>query len=233
MEIQEPLLKMLIFQARFEPSPRFADLRGALVERLRMEAGVPHWSWGDIVEVANESRSIIAAASSRDLRVRTEFSVDAEEFKVLVSKCARATFETLKVESVAFVGVRCYWVAAVESFEDLRDRLVERLGGNNAGIDLVGQPVSDAGWVYEFFDQNPKHMLRFGPMKREQAIGLNLFSEANKDLIPVEFLFVDVDSVFSDVAMATEAAVAKMEEHCELGTRIGAEVTARLALLAQ
>jgi hypothetical protein len=125
---------------------------------------------------------------------------------------------------VSALNVHTVGVAPADSFELVRDRVVDRFLGDAArGLrGAAGAPLSDVGWSAEFGDPNRKIAVRFGPMQGEQLE--ELLQEQDPDS-PPNMLFLDVDS---DVRIgersapdAIESWIRAVESHRTMTTRMG------------
>ncbi len=226
MELQEFSILAAIGQVRYPLSSRYPSARGQLLEEVIDAFAFPTWGWGDeFLNFHNEDRSLTLIAGGRESRAQFMRVEDIETVIDTSTRLFALALERFNVQQVDFVGARTFWAAAVDSFEDLRDALVGQLGSSTfaAMIDAAAQPVSDAGWVLEFHDKDPKHSLRFGPMKREQAVA-QFVPDAKLEDLPASFLFLDVDRVYNDEQQDAQVAVKRWEQSFRKNVELAGEI---------
>jgi hypothetical protein len=199
MELQELSLLSIYGQLRYQLRPRFPDVRGAFIEELTAVLDLPHWGWGDeALTLWDEERTLSLLAGGREARAQFSRVEDTEKAVEMATTHFSMTLSRFGVQEVEFVGARTFWAAPVDSFDELRDSMLGRLGSDSFADTLkaVGRPVSDVGWVVEFHGENPQHSLRVGPMTREQAVAQHI-PDAKLEDLPENFLFVDLDRFYS------------------------------------
>jgi hypothetical protein len=231
LELQEILLRGIIVQLRFAVTPRFPDIRGRLIEELSEILELPEWGWGDNVFLTTVDRSVTVFASSRELRVNFEEVEDAEEHFAFAKQFFDHAGGMLGVKAVEFVGVRTFWIGAVDSFDELHKWLLDRLAASAQDVlSIVSQPPTDTGWVFEFHKEDPKHTLRVGPMTNDQAVQLGLFVQESRVRLPAEFLFIDLDRVNNEDKLDWPAAQSRWEATFRKNLEIGEKIAASLSL---
>ena len=231
MELQELSLISLVGQLRFAPSPLYPDVRGRLIRELGEGLSLPHWGWGDeVVNLHNEPRTWTLIAGHKEARVQFSRVEDVDAILDVSSQFFRRALNLLEVSEVAFVGVRTFWAAAVDSFEELKDSMLSSLGSPalHALVEATGTPTSDLGWAVECHGQNPRHMFRFGPMKREQA-SAQAMPNAPVDDLPESFLFLDLDRNYheqtDEPALAVERWVKSAGRNLEIADEMSKLLT--------
>jgi len=107
----------------------------------------------------------------------------------------RKGLELLQPGSLDVVTITSLDVAAVESFEELRDRMHEVLVSDFSGLSkAVGYDIGDTAWVLEFGQGDTTGRVQFGPMRSEELparLKIPRFDDA-----PPNMLGVFVDLVF-------------------------------------
>ena len=77
--------------------------------------------------------------------------------------------------------------------------------------DAISGHVSDLGWVFEYRDHSPEHVVRVGPMRVEQLLE-QVFGSRKRDLFPEQFLYVDMDRIHrGDGIIPADEAVTRAE----------------------
>jgi hypothetical protein len=227
VEVQELACKALIANVRFRLSPLFADNRGALIQRLGELLGTNEFGWTETgVQVFTADKKDLFTVSGRDLVATCEHFEDQEEAARKIRVFVAAMLDALQVERYQFLGVRTHWIAPTDSFNELRDALIDKIGGGRAVLnEVAGKPVTDVGWVFEFHGEDPRITVRVGPMKPEQAIAMQVFRVDDTSLYPPEFLFLDIDRVLADTEQPADDALRKLdralEHNVELAGRFG------------
>jgi hypothetical protein len=202
-----------------------------LISALRSRLEAEQWGYGGgEVEVYRDDRTWTAAVSSRDTRLITEQITDVSAIASVVNDVTSAVCDLLDVRGdYSFLGIRTQWVAAVDSFDELRDRMADRLGGSLSSVfSVVDQPLTDAGWVWEFHGVDPKYSVRFGPMTREQGLQV-YFYEVNEERVPLEFLFVDFDRVINEQPVSRHRSEQVWADDLRASISVAEQVAAGLA----
>jgi hypothetical protein len=226
VELQELSLKTVWTQLRFRPSSRIADIRGQIAEELSKAHELPEWGWGeDVAHVFSSDRTTNLIVTGRELRAGFDKIERLDDLRQTITSFLSYGLDVLGVEEVMFLGVRSYWLAAVDSFDELRDWLIASFSGGAAPLlEALGDSPTDAGWVYEFHKQDPKQRLQFGPMKQAQLVEGVLTTDSSEG-IPPEFLFVDMDRVYNDkpteVGRVIERWSDSFQRTLDLGERLG------------
>ncbi|HXA54017.1 MAG TPA: hypothetical protein VNV37_03990 [Solirubrobacteraceae bacterium] len=233
MELQDFAPHLLVTQlVCTNPSAAVIDQRGKWIATLRDEFGA--------TEFAAEGAAVEAFSDDRreQYRVGTAQVVGSienfDEIKAAGDKLGRfveRALDRLERPHVAQVRVRTFELAATDSFAELRDALGDALGTPRGELaDIVGRPMTDAGWVLEFMGGSPLITLRFGPMKASQ---IKTFLRDQRDSqYPGEFLFLDVDYVQTgedlDPAQAVERLATSIESNRRLVHRVAKWLTEKL-----
>ncbi len=226
MEIQEFAPHMLLTQLVFKTqTPAIIDQRGALMAMCREEFD------------AGEANSELAAVEAFSEDKREQYRIGTaqvvasyENFDELdvagekLSRFAEVALDRLGRPTVGLVRVRTFDLAATASFEDLRNALAATFGAPRAELaEVVGQPLSDAGWVFEFADGQPNVTLRFGPMKASQV---KAFVRDGRDSqYPAEFLFLDIDFAHPEVDLACDQAIERLKHSIASNRKVVRRVT--------
>jgi hypothetical protein len=230
VELQELVLRAATIQMRFPLEPMFADVRGALIRELRTRFSLQDYGWAEaVLQASNEARTQTFIIGSRELRVSYEHLERVEEFIEASRSFFEFGVETLQLEAIEFLGVRTYWFAAVDSFEELRDWLAGQLAAGSPFGPALNQRLSDIGWSFEFRDQSPEHLLRVGPMRVEQLLD-QIFATDDRDLFPEQFLYVDLDRIVrAPPAIEASEAAARAVNSVDAAMRIGERIAASVA----
>jgi hypothetical protein len=233
MELQDLVPAGVTSQLRFATvNPGFVDRRGALIESLLTQGELTEWRYGeDFLEVFRRDQSVALFASSRDLRAIFEHFEDRATVVSRTRDFLGATLEELAVTEIGFIGVRSYWLAAADSFADLNEWLLERLSPPlTPFFDVVGSKPTDAGWVLEFREKDPKHNLKIGPMTPAQATA-QFFRDNDEENFPPQFLFLDIDRIYNEEVIATDKALERWEKsftrNFEIGEKLGELLNSR------
>jgi hypothetical protein len=211
---------------RFRLAPRFADVRGSLIEELSNNYDLREYGWGESqLRVANEDATRTLIVGSRESRFVYEHLERIDDYVQGGRAFFSHVLETLGVTEVEYLGVRTFWMAAVDSFEDLVAWMREWLTPDEPFSGFASTKLTDVGWMFEYHESDPKLSVRLGPMKVEQVIEQFVGTD-KRDLFPEEFLFLDLDRIYNDDPIATDGAVDRWEEslrkNLELGTKLGA-----------
>lgn len=231
MEIQELTLQAVVSQLRpTQPSLHFVDNRGSILEQLKEDLGLPEWGYShDFVELFSKDRSAAIHVASDEVRVMFEHIEDPGDVREMSEQVLESMFDRLKLESFRFIGVRTWWTAAADSFEELNDWMVDRFSKSGKDLfDAVGQKPTDSAWVFEFHDKDPKHTLNIGPMTAEQAVS-QTFRDNDPENFPPQFLYIDLDRVYNDDPDlnrpdALDLWRKSFDRSLEMGERIGKQL---------
>jgi hypothetical protein len=236
MELQELALKALGCQLRYELTPRYPDVRGRLAEEVIERFDVPQWGWGDqFLNFGNEEQSRVLIAGGQEVRAQINRVSDISETVAMIGDFFALALDILDVKEVSFVGARSYWAAAVSSFDELREWMLNGLGSSvlNDVSGQVGGKLTDIGWVLEFMDQDPKHRLALGPMTREQLLE-RVLPSATSDDIPDAFLFIDFDRIYNETEHDRGQALEKwrnaVDRNLEIVHGLGGVLTGERAI---
>ncbi len=148
-----------------------------------------------------------------------------------IRKFVEYAIEKLAVTEASFVGVRTFWLGAVDSFDALRDWMVKELGGRVTDlVGSLGKAITDVGWTYEMHEDDPKMSLRLGPMTLEQLIGYGVFSGELRERLPPNSVFVDLDRFINARPTSsdriTEVVESSFSRNVELGERLANQLEA-------
>lgn len=222
MELQDVTMRGVTTQLRFDPSHRFPDVRGRLIEQLReLDEELTEWSWGDAAEVHRSDGSLALLVAAREVRVQSHALRTSDDFRSIALGGFSRALDTLGVANVTFVGIRSFWIGAVDSFDELHEWLNQALSAPAAPLlEIFGGPPSDTGWVWEFHQRDPKHSIRLGSMTRSQLAGTFVGSDLAEQY-PLEFLFFDLDRVMSDTPISVEDLEARWNESFDGAAELG------------
>lgn len=212
---------------RFGLAPRFADRRGAIIQALRTEHDFQDFGWSETsLHVGNAEKTRIMVVGSRELRIVYEHIERTEDFLDAARSFFTFGLDQLEVQELDFLGVRSYWLAAVDSFDELRDWMIDRFSPSEPFSAALSAKVSDVGWVFEYRDQDPETVVRLGPMKVEQLID-QIFGTSAADIFPDQFLFLDIDRIHRGPIQAEEA-LSRMETAFERALAAGERIARTL-----
>jgi len=226
MEIQEFAPHVLIAQLVFKTqTPAVIDQRGALMAMLQEEFSAGEAS-GELaaVEAFSEDRREQYRVGTAQVMASSENFDELDDAGEKISRFADVTLRRLGRPHVGLVRVRTFDLAATASFEELRDALAATFGAPRGELaEVVGQPMSDAGWVFEFTDGQPNVTLRFGPMRASQ---IKAFVRDGRDSqYPAEFLFLDVDFAHPEEDLDSDQAVERLKRSIESNRKVVRRVT--------
>jgi hypothetical protein len=232
MDLQEPVLKSLIAEMRFEPTPHFPARRADIIDQLMAQFDLKNWTMSEqFIQVLTEDDSRVLLQASAGGTSASLENIDIEDCQRTAEKLFDIVLARLNVESVVYVGVRTMWVVAADDFDSLNEWLVTRLSdGARSVLQPFGQKPSDSGWVFEFRSSEPQHVFRLGPMKVDQAI-TQVFRDKDPDHYPPQFLFFDIDRLYREPATTDEAkrrAHSSLERSPILAERVIASLKSEL-----
>lgn len=228
MELQELVVRAATMQFRFRLAPRFADVRGALIEELREANDLSEYGWGEAhVQLHNAERTRQLIVGSRELRIVYEHIERIDDFLDTARAFFERGLEALGVRELEFLGVRTYWLAAVDSFDELRDWMVERLSPSEPFSAALGDVMTDVGWILEYRRQDPQHIIRIGPMTVDQLIE-QVLGTSERELFPDAFLFLDLDRMYKETPIAADNAVERAFDAFQRSLAIGEKIAATL-----
>ena len=195
MEIQEFALRHLIAQLVFNRNQSVViDRRGALAAELHDLLGT---SSASLEETATEATTPDGLSKYRVgmAQLLAALHVDGfDEGGENIETFFRRGMELLKAPGLTRVVAHTSDVAAVASFDGLRDVLLESLSPSSSQVrDVVGVPLSDTGWLYDFRDDHQIVEVRFGPMHEEEL--RRAFEAPDATVFPAASLFIDVKVV--------------------------------------
>lgn len=192
MEIQEFAPRHLVAQLAFEKN------QATVVDRRGELAGALH----EILETSTADLDATAAeATTRDgmskyrigmAQLLAVLHVDGlDEGHEKVETFFRRGMELLDTPPLSRVTAHTSDVAAVPSFEELREALLDGLVPTSSQLrEAVGIPLSDAGWSFDFGDDRCIAEVRLGPMREVEL--RRLFETPDAVDFPAASLFLDV-----------------------------------------
>jgi hypothetical protein len=195
MEIQEFASRHLIAQLAFEENQaRVIDRRGELAGELHKLLGTSSASLDATAAEAttHDDMSKYRIGMGQLLAV---LHVDGlGEGMEDVKRFLQRGMELLDTPRLARVVAHTSDVAAVPSFEELRESLLERLSASPSRLrEAVGVPLSDVGLSFDFGDDHSIVETRIGPMRDGE---LRRYIEApDAAVFPEASLFLDVKVV--------------------------------------
>lgn len=195
MEIQEFAPRHLIAQLAFQRNQSAViDRRGALAEELHEILGT---SRASLEETAAEATTRDGMSKYRIgmAQLLTVLHIDGlDAGGEQAEKFFQHGMELLGRPSLARVVAHTSDVAAVQSFDELRDALLEKLSPSSSRVrDAVGVSLSDVGWLYDFRDDRRIVEVRIGPMHDEEL--RQVFEAPDAAVFPAASLFIDVKVV--------------------------------------
>ncbi|HXR30540.1 MAG TPA: hypothetical protein VN752_05325 [Solirubrobacterales bacterium] len=192
MEIQEFAPRHLIAQFGFQKKQAsVVDRRGALAGELQELLGA---SSASLDPTAAEVTTRDGMNKFRIGMVQLVAVLNIDDFDDDMRKVEdffQRGMDLLDAPPLAQVVAHTSDVAAVPSFDDLRDGLLEALSSTSSRLrDAVGIPLSDLGWSYDFDDDRWIVQVRIGPMRDDEL--RQLFEAPDATDFPAASLFVDV-----------------------------------------
>jgi hypothetical protein len=192
MEIQEFAPRHLIAQLAFQKNQAtVVDRRGALAEELREFLGSSSGSLDATAAEAatHDGMSKYRIGMAQLLAVVNICDFDDDSRKV--EGFFRHGMDLLNAPPLDRIVAHTSDVAAVPSFDDLRDALFKALSPTSSRLrEGVGMPLSDFGWSYDFGDDRWLVEVRLGPM-RDDELRKIFEAPVNADF-PAASLFLDV-----------------------------------------
>jgi hypothetical protein len=232
MELQELVVRVVIAQLRFRLAPRFADIRGALIDELLETHGLSEYGWDEThVRAFNEDRTRNLVVASRELLLEYEHIERLDDLVATGRDFLEHALAELRVETIDFLGVRTYWMAAVDSFDELAS-WVRDLAPNEPFSAATSQKLTDVGYIFEYRERNPRYALRMGPMKIEQALEQYLFTE-KRELFPDVFLWLDIDRTLVEADLSVSDAPSALEDAIRQNLAVGERIAARLGNVSE
>jgi hypothetical protein len=195
MEIQEFAPRHLIAQLAFKRNQSAViDRRGALAEELHERLNT---SSASLEQTAAEATTRDGLSRYRIgmAQLLAVLHIDGlDEGGEKVETFFKHGMDLLNAPPLARIVAHSSDVAAVPSFDELRDALLENLSSSPSGVrDAVGVPLADAGWLYDFRDDSRIVEVRIGPMYDEEL--RKVFDAPDAALFPAASLFIDVKVV--------------------------------------
>lgn len=232
MELQEPILKAIMSEVRFDATPRFPEARATIIEHVRDAESLKTWMMSEaFLQVFTEGDPrVLLQVSNANLSASFE-NTERQESREATRRTFETALEALKLETVTFIGVRSLWLAATDDFDQLNDWLIDTVGaGSSSILEPVGQKPSDSGWVFEFRTTEPEHLLRFGPMKQEQATA-QIFRDKEASNYPPQFLFLDLDRQYRTPITGASAVIDRWSSAFDRCVEVAELIVARLRSL--
>ena len=195
MEIQEFAPRHLVAQLAFERNQAaVVDRRGELAGELHELLGTSSASLDATAAEATtpDGMSKYRIGMGQLLAV---LHVDGFQEKTKdVEQFFHRGLELLHGPRLTRVVAHASYVAAVPSFEELREALFEGLSASSSRLrEMVGTPVSDVGFSFDFGDDQSIVELRIGPMRDHE---LARFIEAPDGVVfPEASLYLDIKVV--------------------------------------
>ncbi|HET7483815.1 MAG TPA: hypothetical protein VFJ64_00395 [Solirubrobacterales bacterium] len=194
MELQESVLRSIGGIVGWKASPRYADYRGRLTERLLELVGPEgDWSWdGPGTLVYSEEREVSVAISPTELVIFSDTT--APDLGSLPGEVASMVLEQLAIPEVQLIGSGSSWLAAASSEEDLNSWLAESLGSlGRAGLyDPFGGRPNSFAFQAGIGDDDLGYEIELKPMTAsEAAAGEDLMSDDEADF-PSIALYLEV-----------------------------------------
>lgn len=221
MEVQDFAPHMLLARLVFrESSPVVIDQRGALIATLRNEFEATQFAVENAaVEAFGEHRSTQYRVGTAQVLASAENFDERQQVQADLERFFKLALTRVGGPRVAQIEVRTYDMAPTDSFEELRDALAGSLVAPTQRLaEVVGRPLSDAGWVMEFLDGDPRITMRFGPMKSEQI--KTLLRDQRDDRYPEQCLFVELDCIQGGEDLDVDRALARLSECIESNRRL-------------
>jgi hypothetical protein len=209
MEVQDFALHMLLARLVFkEATPSVVDQRGALIAALQEEfASMEFTVESAAVEVFGEHRSTQYRIGTAQAVASVENFDDLEDVRRDLNRFFLLALTRLEGPRVSQIEVRSYDMAPTDSFDALRDALAASLVAPAPRLaEVVGKPLSDAGWIMDFLGGDPAVRMRFGPLRIEQV--KTLLRDELDDRYPEQCLFLDVDYTETDEDLDPDQALA-------------------------
>jgi hypothetical protein len=195
MEIQELAPRHLIAQLAFERNQaEVVDRRGELARELHELLGT---SSASLEATAAEATTSDGMSKYRIGMAQLLAVVHVDGFDESGEKVEtffRRGMELLDTPPLARVVAHTSDVAAVPSFEELRDALLEGLSLSPSRLrEAVGVSFSDVGWLYDFRDDRWIVEVRLGPMRDAEL--RQVFDAPDAADFPAASLFIDVKAM--------------------------------------
>ena len=195
MEIQEFAPRHLIAQLAFQQNQSAViDRRGALAAELHEKLGTASASLEETAAEATtrDGMSKYRIGMAQLLAALHVDGLDGEDEKI--EAFFRLGMDLLDSPPLTRVVAHTSDVAAVPSFEELRDAMMENLSSSPSRVrDAVGVPLSDVGLHYDFRDDSRIVEVRIGPMHDEEL--RKVFDAPDTAVFPAASLFIDVKMV--------------------------------------
>jgi hypothetical protein len=195
MEIQEFAPRHLVAQLAFERNQaavvdRRGELAGELHELLGTSSASLDATAAEATTPDGMSKYRIGMGQLLAVLHIDGFKDGSEEIKRFFQR----GLELLSNPRLVRVVAHTSYVAAVPSFEELREALLEGLSASPSRLrEMVGTPLSDVGFSFDFGDDHSIVELRIGPMRDRE---LGRFIEAPDGAVfPDASLFLDVKVV--------------------------------------
>jgi hypothetical protein len=193
MEIQEFAPRHLIARLVFEKKhAAVVDRRGELADELHELLDVSSVAIGEAATEAttDDGMSTYRIGIAQLVAVLNIDGLDEERERM--EGFFRRGMELLGAPSLSRVVAHTSDVAAVPSFDELRDALLADFSPATSQLrDAVGIPLSDCGWNFDFEDDRSAVELVFGPMREREL--RRAFEAPESADFPAASLFIDVE----------------------------------------
>lgn len=216
MELQEAVLRNIAVILGWQSSPRYADCRGLLTERLRDLIGPESdWTWdGPMSLLSSSDESVNVALSPTELVVLAEGA--APNLGSLPAAAASAVLEQLGIQEVFLVGSNSIWLAPASSHDELNAWLAENLGpfGRPGLYDAFGGKPSSFALQVDVGGDDLGHEIELrSTTAAEVAEGDDLLSDDEEDFPPVS-LYLEVRRAKTGEMKAADA-IRALDENLE------------------
>lgn len=221
MEVQDFAPHMLLARLVFkEPSPTVIDRRGALIAKLRDTLETAEFSIeGAAVEASSPDRRRRYRIGTAQVLASVENFDELQDVQNELSEFFKFALDQIEHPRIAQINVRTYDMAPTDSFGELRDAMAASLGAPKRRLaEVVGKPLSDAGWMMEFLDGDPRITTRFGPMRLEQI--KTLLRDQRDDRYPAECLFLELDYLQTSEDLDVDRALARFSSCIESNRKL-------------
>lgn len=205
MEIQESVLRNIHMIIGWQPSPRYADVRGALTEELLKVVGADgEWHWdGPMTLVIGEESGIDLAVSPSELVLASESpNIDLGE---LPAQVAGLVIQALAIQKVMLVGAGAVWLAPVSAKDELNEWLGGQLGslGKPGLYDAFGGKPEAFSLEAEIRDESFSFDVEVKPVTAAEAAESDDFRSDEEEDFPPAALYLEV--IRSELSEATTA----------------------------
>jgi hypothetical protein len=189
-----PVVRRITGYIGFDASPRFFDLRGALVEAI--SEGLPRSEWqidDEEVFVWAEDELWLFNVDERSLFMSFDERVRIPLLRPPASRAITEVLVRLGADA-AFLGASISTVTEANSLDGLHAWLQDRIGPARASLfDAFGGPPTDTTWQFEIADDQEIYNLSLGALTAEEAIESDEIRISGEDTtLPDVFLLAEV-----------------------------------------